>query len=167
MIKTTYNDKVVRLKDFYELFLKRKIVFPTSYFHFRIKTRKRTIPLPRLLFKKIISNYLDIYFNDFYFQNKPMYFMLSGDLIKVRGAEIAINKKKGIFSEMKSIGWTWFNRPSLPYISNIKLIKLKGSTSRVGKLEKKYHMNNDYGLLTPMGVVHKQLLTDNKLFKNA
>lgn len=167
MTKTMYKDnEVLRLKYFYDLFLKRKRLYPTSYFLFPLNTRKKKIPLDKLLHKKIIQTYLDIYFNDFYNKKSPIYFLLSGKLVKVKGSKFILNKKKGIFREAKSIGWIWYLRPSLPYISNIRLIKLKGSTSRLNKLEKRYHVDNDVDLLKPYNKAYRDLLNSNKLFKN-
>lgn len=167
MIKTMCKDKtVLRLSYFYDLFLKRKRLYPTTYFLYPLHTRKKTVSLDKLLFKKIIQTYLNIYFNEFYSEKKPKYFMLSGELKKVKGSRILISKKKGIFKETKSIGWIWYLRPSLPYISNIRLIKLKGSTSRLNKIEKSYHIDNDVDLLKPYNKAYRELLETNKLFKN-
>jgi hypothetical protein len=167
MTKTTYNDnEVIRFKYFYDLFLKRKRLYPSSYFMFVTKTRKKQLPLEKKLFKKIISTYLDIYFNEFYFEEKPKYFMLSGELDKALGARTAINSKKGIFREINSIGWVWYLRPSIPFVSNIRLIKLKGSTSRVGKLEKKYCEKKDIAVLTPINIFMAKIIELKKLFKN-
>lgn len=167
MTKEPYkDDEVIRLKYFYNLFVKRKRLYPSSYFLFVTNTRKKSLPLERPLFKKIISTYLDIYFNEFYYEDKTKYFMLSGQLEKAKGSPIIINSKKGIFNESNSIGWVWFLRPSIPFSSNLKLIKLKGSTSRVGKLEKKYCERNDFALLSPINKVMARIVKHKKLFKD-
>lgn len=151
---------------FWQIFCQDKKLYPTSYFFFPLKTRKEKIPLTKVFYKKIIQTYLDIYFNEFYSENKPKYFMLSGELIKVRGNSIIGDRKNDTFKEIKSIGWIWYFRPSLPYISNIKIIKLKGSTSRLNKIEKRYHLSNDIGTLRPCRKVYRELLETNKLFRN-
>jgi len=167
MTKTTYRDKnVLRLKYFYKLFVKRKRLFPSSYFLFPTYTRKKTLPVEWPLFKNIVSTYLDVYFNEFYFDDTPKYFILSGKLQKGRGARNVINSKRGIFKESNSIGWIWFLRPSISFMSNVRLIKLKGKTSRVNKLDKKYCENKDVNVLIPVRELMTKLIEQNKLIKN-
>lgn len=160
------DDEVIRLDYFYKLFVKRKRLYPTSYFLFPTFTKKQKLPLEKSLFKKIVSTYLDIYFNEFYFQKKPKYFILSGELDKALGARKIINAKKGIFKELNSVCWVWYLRPSIPFNSNIRLIKLKGSNSRVGKLDKQYCINNDIAILKPINKIMGEIIKNNKLFKN-
>lgn len=167
MTKEQYkDDEVLRLDYFHNLFVERKRIYPVSYFLFATYTRKKHIKLHKTLFRKIISTYLNVYFNEFYYSNKPKYFMLSGVLDKVKGSSIIINSKKGIFKESNSIGWIWYLRPSVSFVSNVRLIKLKGSTSRLNKLEKKYILNNDIALLSPINKAIAKIIKQNKLSKN-
>ena len=165
MSKERSKDESLRLNYFYGLFLKRKKLFPTSYFMFPVFTRKKKIPLEKTLYKKIINTYLDIYFNEFYFADVPKYFMLSGMLMKVKGSRFIINKKKGSLHQDRSIGWVWYLRPSLAYISNIRLIKLKGGTGKVNKLDATYKKNKDVEMLSSTNRFREQLMNDNKLYK--
>jgi hypothetical protein len=148
MIKQTlHNDKVIGIKYFRELFLKRKRVYPVSFFHFPIDTRKKSIALPPNLFNQTIKTYLGIYFGEFYYNDTPKYFPLSGLLRKIQGSSFFVNNRRGITHQGRSISWIWYLRPKISYFSNIKIKKQNGSTSRVLKLDNNYKANKDLELL--------------------
>jgi len=156
------DDEIITTNDFYNLFLERKKLYPTTWFLFPTFTRKKNLPLDKKLFRKLIKTYLNIYFNEFYANDVPKYFPLSGELKKAKG--FPINFKKSTFIETNSICWIWYLRPSLSFFSNVKLIKLKGSSSRVGKLDKEYQKNKDVSLLKTVSNELKELITNDKIF---
>lgn len=141
------NDRVVNTRYFHDLFLARKRKYPLSYFHYYIKTRKRSIPLPDGLWKKIIGKYLDIYFNEFYFEDRPKYFPLSGKLVKAKSSQYFVNTNRQRTSTGRAIGWVWFQRPNIAYWGNVLIKKLNGSTNRVFALDKRYKADRDVELL--------------------
>lgn len=164
MIKEESKNKVLKIYDFYLLFLKTKRLFDVVYFFFPINTRKKKIAISRPLHKKIISTYLDIYFNEFYYQKRPKYFMLSGRLMKAKSIKHIVHLENGTFKESNGISWIWFNRPSEAFHSNVKMVKMKGSTSRVGRLDKKYKEDNDLETLETTKSVLDRLLKQRKFF---
>lgn len=155
------NDKKIGLNFFYNLFLKRKRLYPVRYFLNQIDTRKYTIPLPKKKFKSIVSTYLDVYFGELYYENKPKYFLLSGMIVKTKSSTKFFNGEAS-----RTINWIWYLRPSISYFANIKLIKLKGSTSRVWKLDKLFKKNNDIDIMQSTKLKLVELKIKNKLFKN-
>lgn len=157
------DEKIFRLNYFFDLFLKRKKLYPASYFLFPTHTRKKKLPVSKKLFKSTIQTYLDIYFEDFYNRPEPIYFMLTGKLVKAHGE--SIDFKNGNFNKTQSIGWIWYLRPFLSYCSNIKLLKLKGSTSRVNKLDKKFQSEHDVFAMETVSQVTYRLTEQNKRFK--
>jgi len=160
--KSTNDRTTLGIKYFYELFLKRKRLYPISYFLFPIKTRKKSIPLPDKLFKNIISTYLDIYFKEFYFHDTPKYFPLSGLIKKTKGKRFYANMNRGIVNRGRGITWLWYFRPSIAFFSNIRLLKMNGSTNRVLALDKKYKENKDVELLPNARSEMREVI----LFKN-
>lgn len=111
----------------------------------------------------LVTSYFDTYFEDFYSHNDAQYFPLSGALTKGKG--------KGMYKNQKTLNitdaviWTWYLRPAMNYVLNLKIIKLTGSTSRLNKLEKKYKENFDAGLLPKVTDLLKELNTNDKLYR--
>jgi len=161
------NKKTIGINYFYELFLKRKRLFPVSYFFFPLKTRKKKIPLEKKLFKKIVKTYLNIYFNEFYYEDTPKYFMLSGMIKKTKGTKSIIRKKNKPATEFNSVCWVWFFRPSITYFSNVRILKLRGTSGKLIKLDSDYKLRKDIHLLEKTNVVIRELKENNKMYKNA
>lgn len=159
------NKNVLSISYFYDLFAKRKYLFPTSYFLFPINTRKKKIPISHFLYKKIVQKYLDIYFNEFYFDDIPKYFMLSGLLQKAKSISKIMSLQNGNFQQSKGISWIWYQRPSIAYYSNIRLIKLKGSTNKLNKLDAQYKIDNDIDTLVSVKTVLDKIRQQHKFFK--
>jgi hypothetical protein len=160
MIKVKYNSNV-GIDYFFNIFKRRKIKYPSGYFFAR-KTRAKNITLEKESYINIISTYLDVFFLDFYSHNNSQYFPLSGEIIKVKGKGFYKNKNNSIQTE--AINWIWLLRPALNYVTNLKIIKLKGSNSRLNKLEKQYKELFDVGLLPDVNKALKELNTNNKLY---
>lgn len=165
MIKERFNSNVLRLKYFYDLFAKRKRLFPTFYFPFPIKTRKKKLLVKWDLYKRTVETYLDIYFREFYYNDTPKYFPLSGKLVKAKGKKFTLNEKPNIHHDKRGIVWIWYNRPSLAYFSNIRLLKLKGSGRKISKLDENYRINNDVEVLESHHVTLRNMKHANILFK--
>ena len=64
----------------------------------------------------------------------------------------------------EAINWIWFLRPAINYVTNLKIHKLTGNSSRLDKLEKQYKEQFDVGLLPKVNTVLKELNTNNKLY---
>jgi hypothetical protein len=103
--------------------------------------------IAKSLYKKILLEYLDIYYKEIYFFTGPSYFLYTGILEKVKySPRIIINKgvKKMINS---SIGFMWYQRPSELFFICCKLVKLTGKTNRLPEIEKTYKNNFDVNLI--------------------
>lgn len=145
---------VINIKDIYNtLPKKKKKKYPPSFFCVDRKTnRKRKKEVPLLLFKKIVMEYLKIYFYDFYMSVHPVYFPLGGIMKKVTYPKWVRYMAKGksekrITGGDNSIGLFWFLRASMKmnYLVNIK--KLTGTTNQLPKIEKIYTTNFNKDLL--------------------
>ena len=110
---------------------------------------------------RIVKTYLDIYFKDFYKSKEPFYFPLSGEIVKVKGANFLRKKSESVVTDV--INWVWYLRPAFNYFSNIKIIKLRGN-SKITSLEKQYKEDNDVALLMDTSKFLEQLNLNNKLY---
>ena len=137
MIKAKYSNNV-GIDYFYEKFKKGKHFFPKHFF-FGLKTLKKKVPVDEKLHMRIVKTYLDIYFKDFYKSKEPFYFPLSGEIVKVKGANFLRKKSESVVTDV--INWVWYLRPAFNYFSNIKIIKLRGN-SKITSLEKQYKEDN-------------------------
>jgi hypothetical protein len=160
MIKVKYNSNF-GIGYFFKLFKRRKLKYPKGYFFAR-KYRSEEVAVEKSVFVNVISKYLDVFFEDFYSHNDDQYFPLSGKIMKVRGK--GIYKNKDSYLETESITWIWFLRPALNYVTNLKIHKLTGSTSRLDKFEKKYKEIFDVAVLPSATKTLKELNTNNKLY---
>ena len=152
--KITYS-----LKHYWALYRKRAIGFPKKYLSDKSKSHS-TRTLTRIEHRQIISKYMNVYFNEFYFQDKPKYFPLGGLLEKIQG-------KKTIFKNriVNPILLLWHNRPDILFFTNIKLAKQNGRTNRIYKLDKAYKENNDLDMLPGKSYID-ELVINNEMFKN-
>lgn len=124
--------------------------------------RRLKRPLEKPLFRKLVSSFWGYYFSDFYSNTEEQYFPLSGKMMKARGKGFYKTKDSHIITE--SINWIWFLRPAFNYITNLKIIKLKGPNKRLDKLEKAFKENYDVGLLPDSIAVLKEFNENNKLY---
>jgi hypothetical protein len=159
MTKEKYSSNV-GIDEFFKLFEKRRTKYPKGYY-LAEKHKKKNIPLDKPLFKSLVVSYFGFYFKDFYSKAEELYFPLSGKLMKTKGKGFYKNKNSCINTE--SVNMTWFERPALNYVRNIKLIKLSGSTSRLKKIEKEYKEMYDVGLLPATNKTLQELSKNNKL----
>jgi hypothetical protein len=103
--------------------------------------------IDKSLYKKILMEYLDIYFKEIYFLEGASYFLYTGLLTKVKyRPRVIINKgiKKIINA---SIGFMWYHRPSELFFLCAKFEKLTGSTNKLPQIEKIYKNNFDVNLI--------------------
>lgn len=114
------------------------------------------------LYKKILMEYLDIYFKEIYFLDGPSYFLYTGFLTKVKyRPRVIINKgiKKIVNA---SIGFMWYQRPSELFFLCCKLEKLTGSTNKLPQIEKLYKNNFDINLIVNFeDAIEQQRLNNN------
>jgi hypothetical protein len=163
MPKTTPVNRItVGWQYFRDLYFKKKTLYPTTYFLFPTFTSKQKIELPKQMHKEIMNSFFDAYFEEFYYYDTPKYFPLSGRLIKGRGKPVP--RPDGIIGI--GVNWTWYERPAIQYFANLMIFKLKGGGRKVGKLDKKYKLNNDIGVLELAKVQIRRLNELNKLFKD-
>lgn len=147
------DKQTLGIKDFYQTFEKRNKKYPPGYFAVNSKTKaKRKKGVPLLIFRKIIKQYLKIYFYDFYNSKLPMYFPLGGWIKKVL-LNPFINKQKRSNQENVlcrsdgTIAWFWFQRPSQKIFYLVDIHKLTGSTNQIPKLEAQWLATNDKDIL--------------------
>lgn len=138
------NDKIETygLKHFHQEFKKK---YPPTMLGEKKGVRPVNVSIS--LYKKILMEYLDIYFKEIYFLNGPSYFLYTGILEKVKyRPRVIINRgiKKIILS---SIGFMWYHRPSELFFICCKLKKLTGSTNKLPEIEKIYKNNFDVNLI--------------------
>lgn len=152
--KITYG-----LKHYWNLYRQRKIGFPKKYLSSKNKVYT-TRTLTKGEHQQIISKYMDIYFNELYFQDKPKYFPLGGLIEKIQG-------KKSIFRNriVHPILLLWHKRPDILFFANIRLAKQNGSTNRIYKLDQEFKKNNDLDMLKGKNYID-ELVINNEMFKN-
>ena len=152
--KLTYS-----LNHYWNLYRMRFIGFPKKYLTKKSKANS-TQTITKKEHKEIISKYMNVYFKELYFQDKPKYFPLGGLIEKIQG-------KKTLFKEriVHPILLLWYKRPDILFFTNIKLAKLNGSTNRIYKLDKDYKKNNDLDLLKSKTFID-ELVINNEMFKN-
>ena len=131
--------KTLSIKHFYYLFFKKR------------SRKYQSVSLS--LFKKIIRNYLSVYFHELYLESKPMYFFLGGKMkitllaswknYQVRGN----NKVKEMHESEGAIGLFWYNKPSQRIQYMVKLKKLTGSTNMLPKIEALFNRNHNKDFL--------------------
>ena len=101
---------------------------------------KEPIPIPFALVKKIIITYFDIYFNELYFLNKPMYFLFTGYLQVV--SIISNYNKVSKTYKPESLALFWGERISFIFAYYANIIKLTGKTNKLPIIEKMVLKNN-------------------------
>ena len=138
-IKKKAKTEVVGISYFYTLFIKSSLI-------------KHQISF--VDYKKVIYNYLKIYFFELYFSKTPLYFFLGG-LMKIttypswsRVQKHGGSKKITLQESEKALGLFWHMIPSRKMYYMVKIEKLTGTTNMIPKIEYAYKQNNDKDLLT-------------------
>lgn len=146
--------QVINIDFFYKKFLKEKRRYAPSLFCVNKTTRKkRPQSVSFNLYKKIVLEYLKIYFFSFYMNQSASYFPLGGFLKKIIYPKWAKVMKRGAYGKKElcggnhAIGLFWYLRPSQKMFYMVKLTKLTGSSNRLPKIEAIYKQNFDKDLL--------------------
>jgi len=92
--------------------------------------------------------------------------MLSGLLVKAQGRPNIGLTKYGTIKTGNGISWIWYNRPSQAFFSNVKLVKLKGSNSKLNKIDRNYKEEHDIKLLQGVKSTLENIRQQYKFFKN-
>jgi len=145
--------EVINIDFFYKIFAKQKRRYHPSLFCIGTKVKRQRKKIVTLqLFKKIVKEYLKVYFYDFYMNDLPIYFPLGGLMKKVIYPKWVRYMAKGksekrISGGNNSIGFFWFMRASqkMNYLVNIK--KLTGTTNQIPKIENLYTSQKNKDLL--------------------
>jgi hypothetical protein len=145
--------EVLGIKDFYNQFVKEKRRYAPSLFCIGTKTKlKRKKPVELKLYKKIILEYLKLYFYDFYMNQNSIYFPLGGFLKKVVYPKWVRMMRRGSSEKQlsggdKAIGLFWYMRATKKMFYMVELKKLTGSTNRLPKIEAACMQNSNKDLL--------------------
>lgn len=140
--KTKSDLEVIGMNYFFERFEKEKRKYPPSFFCTDKKVKaKRRVPVGKRLFRKIVIEYLKLYFYDLYMGTKSMYFPLGGFMKKVRykswvNYQSRGTKPKELIRSDGAIGLFWYMRPTARLYFMVQIKKLTGSTNRIPKIEK-------------------------------
>lgn len=142
--KINSETQSVGIDYFFDIYHKDKRRYPPSFFCVSNPSKlKRKKPVDHILYRKIVLEYLKLYFFDLYSNKGGMYFPLGGFLKKVvypkwRRFQARGNSKPKLCETNGSIGLFWYMRPSSRMYYMIKLKKLTGSSNRLPKLEDRF-----------------------------
>lgn len=141
--KETKNrfDEIYSQRHFYEQYDRK---YPKTMFGF--KKGIRPVKISKQLHRKIILEYWDIYFKELYFNESKSYFLFGGTLQLILYPERMI-KAPDLKFKPASIGFFWYQRPSVLFHKFIKFIKLTGSSNRLPKIENIFKKNQDIDLI--------------------
>lgn len=142
-----------KIDYFYANFIKKH-----KYFDSLEGKNRRQKVVTLKMYKKIVSTFFTIYFYEAFYLDRPMYFILSGKIIRVRTTEfitMANNKIKPVITVL------WFLRP-LFSLAKCRIAMVTGSTNIIPKIRREWTSQNDLGML-PIIMVKKKEILDNKL----
>jgi hypothetical protein len=145
--------EVLKIDHFYKKFELEKRKYKPSLFCVGSKTkRKRLQKVDFATYKKIVKEFLKMYFFEFYTSSDSIYFPLGGMLKKVVYDKWVHFMSKGksekrISGGDKAIGLFWYMRPGQKMYYMVKLTKLTGSSNQLPKIERFYNQNYDKDLL--------------------
>ena len=114
-----------------------------------------------ITYKKVIACFFDIYFSELYFLRKPKYFFLSGMIRKAKGRKFYSYKTEKV-QRHYGINLIWYNRPSLSWFANVKMMKTTSTLSVLQSIEQAWRKKNDVELLPSLS----SLIQSLKLYKN-
>lgn len=145
--------EVFNINFFYKKFQTEKRRYHPSLFCIGEKTKKkRKKGVSFSLYKKIVLEYLKLYFFELYMNSNPEYFPLGGFVKKVLYSKWARfqsrgKTKKTLTVSEGAIGLFWYMRPSIKMYYMVSLKKLTGSSNRIPKIEKIFKDNFNKDLL--------------------
>lgn len=146
---------------FRTLYLKRKKKFSKSLFYNIEPTRLKTIEVPRDLHKKLVTSYLDIYFSELFFRNRPKYFFLGGTVQKM-----ALTPKSHSIDKLKrrsGLTLVWYRRPDMGIFFNVKLRKQSGQGKKMTRLEDRFKAEQGLDSLPPFYSGYKKIMREKLL----
>lgn len=111
-------------------------------------------------YKLIIRTYFKIYFYELFYGDKPLYFCLTGKLMKARVTPFTLVQKNIKISA--AITALWYNKLLRTLNTQCKIRLLNSSTGKFAAMRQEYSKNNDLGLL-PMISKKKQEFIKKKL----
>lgn len=150
MNQSCISNSVQRINNNYFLEEFNKSRIPRRHKSLGKKIRDRKISLRA--YNEITSKFLDIFYNEVYYLDKPSYFFLGGFIekrrtspgVKTIGRRDENSERKRVMVEFPiTLLWSelfFVNRR----IGEIKYVKLKGSTNMSNKIEKDWLSKNNY-----------------------
>ena len=161
---------VINIAHLFRNFELEKRRFSPSLFCTGTKVKKiRKVPVPLNVYRKIVLEYLKVYFFDFYMTQKSVYFPLGGFLKKVRYPKWVRYMAKGkgpkqISGGNNAIGLFWYVRPTMKMYHMVTIKKLTGSSNRLPIIEKIYNSNFNKDLLPIFSVELKKAKENKTLY---
>lgn len=124
------HKEIYKIDFFYKKFQKEKRRYHPSCFDTENPTKlTRPKEVEFVLYKKIVSTYLRIYFLDLYFRMRPMYFFLTG-MMKTC-------KLRDYGTEGSKTGLFWYLRPNEKFSYKYCVLnKLRGSRNALPKIDR-------------------------------
>lgn len=110
-------------------------------------------------YKLIVKTYFKIYFYEVFYINKPLYFCLTGRLMRVRVTPFTVGKNVKLTSAITIL---WYLKCLRTMHTHCTIKLLRGSSSSISKIRQQWVKENDLGLL-PMIMVKKEEMFNNKL----
>ena len=149
-----YDLEVINIPYFYKLFLKEKKRYTPSLFCIGTTIRKKRPRFPTLQeFKKVVYEYLKIYFFELYMNKIPMYFCLGG-FMKIVTYLPWVTKQSRSNLKVKvqcgsqgAFGLFWYYRPTTKMFHMVKIKKQAGSGNMITKIEQIFRDNHNKDLL--------------------
>lgn len=160
------SKEVLSIRHFYSEYIKEKKRYAPSLFGLKTKSVRKVV-LPYTYYRRIVYEYLKVYFYEFYFRKSDMCFFLMGNLKKVvagkRNAIPLPNGSKRLSTT--SIQFFWYLRPTMKYYYMVKLVKLTGKTNMIPIIEKQYLKTNDKDLLPIFGKEYRKAKNNKYLYR--
>ena len=158
-----YDNEKVFIADIYKTFSKK--YWPSSLDTSLKKRGKFKEEASLILYKKVVKNYMKIYFNELYFGRlKEMYFFLGGKMTLTLATPKIMNVDRTKMSGY-SINLLWFMRPHASIWKCVKVKKLTGISNIMINLDEKYKAKNDLLLLPSVRKTIGLFSKEKKLFR--
>lgn len=123
-----------KIDYFYEEFKKKRFKFLST------KKKRGQEIVSFAMYKRIISMYLKIYFNELFFIRKPHYFFFGGEIIVCKVSKF-VNYSNVLIPN--SITVLWYNRPLEFYINKFRMYLMNGKRNTIPKLKRKWMKENN------------------------
>lgn len=123
-----------KIDYFYDKFKKKKFKYEST----RKKRGQETVSFS--MYKRIISMYFKIYFNELFFIRKPHYFFFGGEIITCKVSKF-VNKQNILIPN--SITVLWYNRPLDFYIKKFRMYLMNGKRNTIPKIKRKWMQENN------------------------